>query len=136
MAMSLKRDEPYLISYLSRADIEIAVRRIPEEYRQRLRDITTWHRSSGVRQLGFVKRRGRRDINLCVMLPPRVSLSRFLSPGQTASEFGAPNRGQWPPWAVRRFMLYDVLLHELGHLQMVRSKSKSWNRKYASESLL
>lgn len=135
MKINMKRNEPHLVPYLSEFDIEVAVNRIPEEFRKRLRDITTWHRSNGVRTLGFVQRRGRRDINLCIMLPPRVSLGRFLSKGQTALEFGAPSRGQWPPWAVRRFMLYDVLLHELGHLQLVNPKSKNWNRKYASETL-
>ncbi len=43
-------------------------------------------------------------------------------------------RGQWPPWAIMRFMLYDALLHEMGHLQLVIPKSKNWNRKYASET--
>ena len=133
--MNMNRDEPYLVPYVSRSDIEIAINRIPEEYRKRLRDITTWHRSNGVRKLGFVRRKGRRDINLCIMLPPRVSLGRYLRKGQSAKEFGAPSRGQWTPWAVRRFMLYDVLLHELGHLQLINPKSKNWNRKYASETL-
>ena len=133
--MKKKREEPYLVRYISPADIETAINRIPEEFRKRLRDIITWHRSHGVRRLGFVRRLGRRDINLCVMLPPRLSLGRYLIKGQNAKEFGAPARGQWTPWAVRRYMLYDVLLHELGHLQLVMPKSKNWNRKFASETL-
>jgi hypothetical protein len=32
-------------------------------------------------------------------------------------------------------MLYQVFLHELGHLQLVLPKSTNWNRKYASEKL-
>ena len=47
---------------LSMSDINVAVYRIPEEYRLRLRDITTWHRSVGVRRLGSVRRKGRRDL--------------------------------------------------------------------------
>lgn len=129
------RDEPYLVRYLRPTDIKVAINRIPEEFRERLRDIITWHRSHGVRRLGFVRHLGRRDINLCVMLPPRLSLGRYLRKGQNAQEFGAPARGQWTPWAVRRYMLYDVLLHELGHLQLVKPKSKNWNRKFASETL-
>ena len=31
--------------------------------------------------------------------------------------------------------MYDVFLHELGHLQLVLPKSKSWDRKFASETL-
>jgi hypothetical protein len=37
--------------------------------------------------------------------------------------------------AVRRFMLYDVLLHELGHLQMVNETARSIRLKYAHEKL-
>jgi hypothetical protein len=55
----------------------------------------------------------------------RVSLRAYLHGGQRAAEFGAPERGQWPPWAVRRFLVYDVLLHELGHLQRVGDKFAS-----------
>ena len=131
----MNRSEPHLVRYLSPSDINDAVHRIPQKFRQRLRDIITWHRSEGVRRLGYVTNRGRRDINLSVMLPPRLSLGRYLHKGQNAREFGAPSRGQWLPWAVRRFMLYDVLLHELGHLQLINPKSKHWDRKYASETL-
>ena len=134
--MATKRNEPYLVCYISSSDIDIALSRIPEIYRCRVREITTWNSSRGVRQLGYVTTRGRRDINLCVMLPPRVSLGRYMHyEGITAKEFGAPNRGQWPPWAVRRFMLYDVLYHELGHLQIVNSKAKNMRRKFADEKI-
>ncbi len=133
--INMKREEPHLVRYVSGSDIDIPINRIPIKYRKRLRDIITWNKSLGVRRLGYVTRRGRRDISLCTSLPPRVSLGRYLRKGQSAREFGAPKRGQWPPWAVRRFMLYDVLLHELGHLQLVNPKSKNWNRKYASETI-
>jgi hypothetical protein len=74
---------------------------------------------------------------LYAVLPYRVSLGRYVGcvKKQNAAMFGAPARGQWPPWAVRRFFLYDVLLHELGHLQLVNPKSKHWDRKYADEKL-
>lgn len=130
-----KRNEPHLVRYISNKDIDIAIKRIPEEYRVRVREITTWHDSRAARLLGYVTSRGRRDINLCVWLPPRVSLGSYLRKGQYAKEFGAPARGQWTPWAVRRFMLYDVLLHELGHLQIVNAKGKSMRRKFAGEKL-
>jgi hypothetical protein len=55
--------------------------------------------------------------------------------GRVASEFGAPDRGQWPPWSIRRFLLYQVLLHELGHLQVVRPEESARRRRYASEPL-
>lgn len=133
--MAENSTEPHLVRYISSKDIDIAIKRVPEEYRSRVREITTWHTSEGVRKLGYVTKRGRRDINLCTWLPPRVSLGRYLRKSQSAKEFGAPVRGQWTPWAVRRFMLYDVLLHELGHLQVVNAKSKSMRRKFADEKI-
>jgi hypothetical protein len=84
--------------------------------------------------LGGVTTRGRRDIELSTRLPIRVSLGRYLHGGQSAEEFGAPKQGQWPPWAVRRFLLYDVLLHEIGHLQVVDEKASRVQRKFASET--
>ena len=124
-----------LVSYVSTEDIKIALGRVPVALCSRLRHVYMSRLSLGVRRLGSVRRRGRRDITLYSMLPPRVSLRRFVYRGQAASEFGAPARGQWPPWAVRRFLLYDVLLHEIGHLQVVDAKSTSFDRRYASETL-
>ena len=123
------------MTYVSQKDVQVVVARIPEEDRTRLRDVFISDRHRGVRSLGAVRKRGRRDIDLYAVLPPRVSLGRYLSKGQRGLQFGAPSRGQWPPWAVRRFLLYDVFLHELGHLQLVLPKSKNWDRKYASEKL-
>ena len=128
-------DDPALVSYVSGQDIDVVLERIPAELRTRLRDVFESSRSYGVRRLGAVRTRGRRDIELFDRLPPRVSLRRFIYPGSSAIEFGAPRQGQWPPWAVRRFLLYDVLLHELGHLQLVRPQGRGWTRKYASETL-
>lgn len=42
--------------------------------------------------------------------------------------------GKWPALAIRRFMLYDVFLHELGHLQVI-SEARSDRLKYAREKL-
>ena len=54
-------------------------------------------------------------IAICA-LPRRVSLTRFLRHRrQSPREFGARRGAQWPILAVKRFMLYDVFLHELGH---------------------
>jgi hypothetical protein len=36
--------------------------------------------------------------------------------------------------AVRRFLLYDVFLHELGHLQVIDEEAKRVRRKFASET--
>jgi hypothetical protein len=90
-------------------DLEIVLDRVPDEYRTRLRDVFLSWRSGGVRRLGWVRRRGRLDVNLISMLPPRVSLRQFIVKGQSPREFGAPARGQWPPWAER--LVNDCGIH-------------------------
>jgi hypothetical protein len=127
--------DPKLVGYVTRRDVKLVLERIPSEFRTRVRDVFISGASFGVRRLGSVRIRGRRDIDLYSVLPPRVSLRGYIRSGQSAAEFGAPRQGQWPPWAVRRFLLYDTLLHELGHLQLVRPKGRGWDRKYASEPL-
>ena len=128
-------NDPKLVSYLSLEDVKVVLDRIPSELRTRVRDVFLSDRSFGVRRLGSVRTRSRRDINLYSVLPPRVSLQGYLHKERKAGEFGAPRQGQWPPWSVRRFLLYDTLLHELGHLQVVRPNGRSWKRKFASEML-
>lgn len=123
------------MTYVSPEDVQTVLGRIPEEHRTRLRDVFISDRHQGVRRLGSVRTRGRRDIDLYAILPPRVSLGGYLAKGHRGLQFGAPSRGQWPPWAVRRFLLYNVFLHELGHLQVVQPRSTNWNRKFASEKL-
>lgn len=134
MKSEAPRPTRHLVPYIHPSEPRIVLERVPAEARARLRDVFVKYKSTGVRTLGWVRTRGRRDINLVGLLPPRVSLRLFVRQGSSPSEFGAPLRGQWPPWSVRRFLLYDVLLHELGHLQVVHEKSRDWNRRYASET--
>ncbi len=79
--------------------------------------------------------RGRREITLVSSLPPRLSLRSYMGHRCRASEFGAPERGQWPPWSVRRFLLYHALLHELAHLQLVDAAPGAWDGEFAGETL-
>ena len=132
--MAKGKSEPDVIRYISFKDIEIVKKRVPEEFRTRLRDIFPRYRARGVRVLGSVRTYGRRDVQLNTILPYRVSLGRFLVKGQSALEFGTSPRGQWTPWAVRRFMLYDVFLHEIGHLQIIDPGNSNIKRKFASET--
>jgi hypothetical protein len=122
-----------LVAYINQQEIELVIERVPAHDRTRVRDIFR-RRSSDAKVLGSVSTRGRRDIDLSAALPIRVSLGRYLHGGQSADEFGAPTHGQWPPWAVRRFLLYDVLFHEIGHLQIVEPGASRVNRKFASET--
>jgi hypothetical protein len=49
--------------------------------------------------------------------------------------FGARRGRQWSPIAIRRFLLYDVFLHELGHLQVVDPGGSSDRVDFAREKL-
>jgi hypothetical protein len=119
--------------YIDESDVTVVLSRLPIEAWNNLRAVHFNDRGRGVRLLGYANVRGR-DISICA-LPPEVSLTRFLVPGQAPETFGAVRGGQWPEVAVRRYLLYDVLLHEIGHLQVVREKARSDRLKYAHENL-
>jgi hypothetical protein len=126
--------------YLRQADVEVLLARLPEELYERLRAVHFNDQARGNRCLGYVTR-GRREIAICA-LPQRVSLTRFLvkRPGRqrvrgAPQDFGAVRGVQWPETAVRRFLLYEVFLHELGHLQIVDPNAKEPRRRFASEGM-
>jgi hypothetical protein len=121
------------IHYVNEEDVRIVLSRLPGDIWSCLRTVHFNDRSRGARVLGYVNR-GHRDIALCA-LPQRVSLARFLVRGQTAEQFGARRGHKWLALAVRRFMLYDVFLHELGHLQLVDEDARSVRLKFAHEKL-
>lgn len=116
---------------LTEADIRVLLTRLPEDLYSRLRAVHFNDRSRGARALGYVNL-GHREIAICA-LPPRISLTRFLIRGQSPREFGAKRGAQWPELAVRRFMLYDTFLHELGHLQIINESTKSERLRFARE---
>jgi tetratricopeptide (TPR) repeat protein len=110
----------------------VLLQRLPRELWSRLKAVH-FNDYGNARRLGYVTR-GRREITLCA-IPPRIGLSRTLGRGQTPGELGAIRGCQWPPLAIRRFMLYNVFLHELGHLQVVNESASSTRRKFADEFL-
>jgi hypothetical protein len=55
--------------------------------------------------------------------------------GDIPEQFGAMPGRKWPTLAIRRFMLYNVFLHELGHLQLVNGEARSDRLKFAREKL-
>ncbi len=87
--------------------------------------------SWGARTIGYVNN-DRREISICA-LPPHVSLSALLIKSGSPADYGARRGTQWPHLAVRRFLLYNTFLRELGHMQLVNAKSKTNRRKYAGE---
>jgi hypothetical protein len=112
-------------------DVQVLLSRIPEEFWARLRAVHFNDRGVGCRVLGYVNG-GRREIAICA-LPPRVSLARFWV-RRSPQEFGAVRGRQWSALAVRRFMLYETFLHELGHLQIVDANAHRVQRRFASET--
>jgi hypothetical protein len=119
--------------YIAESDVMIVLNRLPREVWQRLRAVHFNDRSWGVRTLGYANvHEG--EISICA-LPPRVSFTRAMTRGQSPELFGGARGKQWPEIAVRRFLLYDVLLHELGHLQLVDAGRRVGRRTIAGEKL-
>lgn len=118
--------------YVNEEDVRVVLSRLPDETWERLRAVHFNDHGLGGRRCGYTDA-GRREIALCA-LPPRVSLTSLcLQDGRSPRVFGAVRGLPWPERAVRRFMLYDVFLHELGHLQIVDERAKSDRRKFARE---
>lgn len=116
---------------INEEDVQVVLTRLPADEWARLRAVHFSDRSYGVRILGYANPPSG-EISICA-LPPRVSLSRFLTPGVTCEEFGAVFGKQWNRLAMRRFLLYDVLLHELGHLKVIDKKNQKHRLKFARE---
>jgi len=114
--------------------VRVVLSRLPEDVQQRLRAVHFNDKARGARLLGYVNR-GRREIALCA-LPFRMSLKAALvKRRQTCEQFGARRGHKWPALAIRRFMLYDVFLHELGHLQRIKEGTRSVRLQFAREKL-
>ncbi len=119
------------VHHISPEDVRIVISRLPKEAYSRLKGVHFNDRSQGGQTLGYTNR-GRREITMC-SLPPRMSLTRFLVKGQSPEMFGAQKGTQWSKLAIRRFLLYDVLLHEIGHLQIIDENSTGVYNKFARD---
>jgi hypothetical protein len=121
------------VHHVTQGNVRVVLSRLPLELWRRLRAVHFNDRSRGARLFGYVNR-GRREIALCA-LPPRMALTGVLRMGQTPQEFGAEPHRKWPALAIRRFVLYHVFLHELGHLQTVEGRARSERLSFAREKL-
>jgi hypothetical protein len=124
------------IHYLNPDDVVVLLSRLPEALWQRLRAVHFNDDSVGRRRAGYVNW-GHREIAICAF-PAVVSCTPFTASrrrNRSPSTFGASRGRQWPQLAVRRYLLYDTFLHELGHLQIVDADAKSLRRRFASETL-
>lgn len=119
--------------FVTEDDVRVVLHRLPDEAWERLKIVHFNDKGQGMKRLGYTSD-SRREIALCA-LPLRVSLSRFLHQGQSAKLFGATRAEQWPELAVRRFILYNVFLKEIGHLQVVDPDAREDRKKFARERL-
>lgn len=120
------------IHYVNEEDVRIILGRLPAELWNRLRAVRFNDHARGPSRLGYVNR-GSSEIAICA-LPPRISLARALR-GHTCESYGATRGHKWPALAVRRFMLYNVFLHELGHLQRINERGTSVRLQFAREKM-
>lgn len=126
--------------YLTAEDVHVLLSRLPMETWSRLRAVHFNDRGRGCRVVGYVNM-GHREIAICA-LPIRTSLTRFQVGRATTKyclhrssrTFGAIRGQQWTELAIRRYLLYNTFLHELGHLQMVDAKAKRLKRRFAGEA--
>jgi hypothetical protein len=121
------------IHHVTEQDVRVVLSRLPRQLWSRLCAVHFNDCSRGNRTLGYVTR-GHREVALCA-LPPRMSLRWSLSKGQRPEDFGATRGSQWPELAIRRFLLYEVFLHELGHLQVIDEEARTERRKFAREKV-
>jgi hypothetical protein len=121
------------IHYLTPDDVRVLLGRLPEKLWERLLEVHFNDRGLGRRRWGYVNR-AHREITICA-IPSSVSGYTARELGCSPSTFGAMRGKQWPRLAVRRFLLYNVFLHELGHLQIVDPDAKTLRRRFASETL-
>jgi hypothetical protein len=120
--------------FVDQASIEVVLSRLPADLWARLRGVHLNDQAWGRRMLGYVTS-SRSDIALCA-LPQRVSLNAVCRHDKASPcEYGAQWGAQWPERAVRRFMLYNVFLHELGHLQVFDEDRSSRRLRFYREKL-
>ena len=119
------------VHYINEQDVLVVLSRLPEETWRMLRVVHFKDQNRpyrGGRAVGYTHHGGPAEITL-LALPPRVSLASYLSRRESPAQYGATRNYQWPRLAVRRFLLYNVLLHELGHIQVVeRTQKGQWEK--------
>lgn len=121
------------VHYVSEEDVFVVLGRLPHELWSRLRRILFTNHAQGNHVLGKTALRRHSEISLCA-LPQRISLNHATLRSSSSKEFGALRGSQWPILAVRRFMLYNVLLKQIGHLQEIDPKAKNPNPRFISET--
>jgi len=121
--------------YINENDVKVVLNRLPEAVYSGLREVHFndvgfgTPRTRGAGYTGW----SNTSIAICA-LPPRFSFNKFCGRKTSPLVFGAKRGCQWSELAIRRYLLYRVLLHEIGHHQIVDPSAKSERRKYAGET--
>ncbi len=112
------RDEisSHFRQYVEEADIQAILPRLPEETWGHLRRVRFRDGADAGGRLGDVVTGPEPEIVLHAQAY-RVSLAPYVGRGETPETYGAVGGCRWPVLAIRRFLLYNVLLSQLGRLQ-------------------
>ena len=119
--------------YIDEHDVLVLLTRLPSDTWERLKVVHFNDNSRGGHVYGYTTTRGRKEISICA-LPPRFSLKWARAAG-VPERFGAISGTQWPTLAIRRYLLYNTFLHEIGHLQIVLPDKSNPRRKFADETI-
>lgn len=111
-----------LYRYLKKEDILVLLNRLPLEEYEHLKSVT-FKTCRGRNVYGKVYHKRSAGIIICDQ-SARTSVRVKEAKRGSIEEFGALNNIKWPTLAIRRFMLYDVFLHELKHTQLLRNSKK------------
>lgn len=118
------------VHFIAADDVRTLLSRLPGDVWRDLRAVhfndLGWH--IGVphcpRELSYADPKAG-EIALCAW-PPRCGLTQLcLRYGGSPEKFGGRRNGLWSTTAVRRYFLYNLVLREIGHLQLVEPWSKS-----------
>jgi|GEM_PF-4884861 len=122
-----------LYQYLHREDILVLLNRLPLKEYEHLRSVT-FKTCKGGNAFGRVYSKRITGIIICD-IASRISISHPKPTKDCLFEYGAIQSLKWPTIAVRRFMLYDVFLHELRHTQIIHPEKKETRYKIPKERL-
>ncbi|MEN0049701.1 MAG: hypothetical protein AAF806_21755 [Bacteroidota bacterium] len=111
-----------LYRYLKKEDVLVLLNRLPLEEYEHLKSVT-FKTCRGGNAYGRVYHKRSAGIIICDQ-SARTSIRVTEAKRGSLEEFGALNNMKWPTLAIRRFMLYDVFLHELKHTQLLKNGKK------------
>jgi len=119
--------------FVTKEDILTLLNRLPLEEYQQLKTVT-FETCGGAYQFGYVFYKRVKGIVLCDQ-PLRMGMKEADAKRGHLIEYGGLNNMKWPIIAIRRYMLYNVFLHELRHTHIVNPHKKLTRHKIPFEKL-